>query len=126
MISSLCRQFDTYHRQMVWAAFGITWPEAISTAKLTKWAKLTNLSHTICKRRLHLVEHVITVQLWCQAPLSMLLTTVPLNYHTRQDHGQYVALQHNVANDLRSMNRDVSSIAWMTMLCFFNLVDTLD
>ena len=31
-----------------------------------------------------------------------------------------------VADDLRSINCDVTSISGMTKSCFFNLVDTLD
>ena len=55
-----------------------------------------------------------------------LLTTVPSNCHLRQGHGRTSTLQHNVADDLRSINRDVTSISGMTKSCFFNLVDTLD
>ena len=35
-------------------------------------------------------------------------------------------LQHNVADDLRSINCDVTSFSGMTKSCFYNLVDTLD
>ena len=39
MTRSLFRQIDAFHRQMVRAALDITWPETISTAELTLWAK---------------------------------------------------------------------------------------
>ena len=119
MMPSLCRQ-------MVRAAFGITWPETISTAELTQPAKLIPLSRTIRKRRLRLVVHVIIMQSRCQTPLGTLLTTVPSNCNLRQGHGRTATLQHNVAVDLRSINRDVTSISGMTKSCFLNLVDTLD
>ena len=47
---SICRQIDAYHRQLVRAALGITWPETISTAELSLRAKLIPLSRTIRKR----------------------------------------------------------------------------
>ena len=47
MTRSLCRQIDASYRQLVRAAFGITWPETISTAELTQRAKLIPLSRTI-------------------------------------------------------------------------------
>ena len=117
---------DASHCQMVRAALGITWPETISTAEFTQRAKLIPLRRTIRKRRLCLVGHVIRMQSRCQAPLGTLLTTVPSNCHLRQDHGQTSALQHNVADDLRSINCDVTSISGMTKSCFFNLVNSLD
>ena len=110
---------------MVRAALGITWPETISTAELTQRAKLIPLSRTIRKRRIRLVGHMIRMQSRCQAPLGTLLTTVPSNC-LRQGHGRTLTLQHNVADDLRSINCDVTSISGMTKSCFFNLVDTLD
>ena len=124
MTRSLCRQIDASHRQLVRAALGITWPETISTAELTLRAKLIHLNRTI--RKLRLVGHVIRMQSRCQTPLGTLLTTVPSNCHLRQGHGRTSTLQHNVADDLRSINCDVTSISGMTKSCFFNLVDTLD
>ena len=111
---------------LVRAALGITWPETISTAELTQRAKLIPLSRMIRKRRLRLVGHVIRMQSRCQTPLGPLLTTVPSNCHLRQGHGRTSTLQHNVADDLRSINCDMTSISGMTKSCFFNLVDTLD
>ena len=111
---------------MVRPALAITWPETISTAELTPQAKLIPLSRTIRKRRLPLVGHVIRMQSTCQAPLGALLATVPSNCHLRQGHGRTSTLQHNVADDLRSINCDVTSIAGMTKSCFLSLVDTLD
>ena len=108
------------------AALGITRPEIISTAELTQWAKLTPLSHTIRKHRPCLVGHMIRIQSMCQSPLCTLLTTVTSNCHLRQDHGRTAMLLHNVADDVRSINCDVTSISGMTKSCFFNLVDTLD
>ena len=128
MTRLLCRQIDASHHQMFRAALGITWPETISTAELTQRAKLIPLSRTIRKRRLRLVGHMIRMQSRCQTPLGTLLTTVPVpsNCHLRQGHGRTSTRQHNVADDLRSINCDVTSISWMTKSCFFNLVDTLD
>ena len=126
MTRSLCWQIDAFHRQMVRAALGITWPETISTAKLTKRTKLIPLSRTIRKCRLRLVGNVIRMQSRCQTPLGTLLTNVPSNCHPRQGHGQTSTLQHNVADDLRSINCDVTSISGMTKSCFLNLVDMLD
>ena len=111
---------------MVRALLGITWPETISTAELTQRAKLIPLSRTIRKRRLRLIGHVIRMQSRCQTPLCTLLTTVPLNGHLLQGHFQTSTLQLNVADDLRSINCDMTSISGMTKSCFFNLVDTLD
>ena len=126
MTRSLCRQIDASHRQMVRASLDITWPETISTAELTQRAKLIPLSRTIHKRRIRLVGHVIRMQSRCQTPLGTLLTTVPSNCHLRQGHGRTSTLKHNVADDLRSINCDVTSISGMTKSCFFNLVDILD
>ena len=98
----------------------------MSTAELTQLAKLIPLSRPICKRRLRLAGHVIRMQSRCQAPLGTLLTTVPSNFHLWQGHGRTSMLQHNVADDIRSINCDVTSISGMTKSCFFNLVDTLD
>ena len=126
MMPSLCRQIDASHRQMVWAALGITWPETILSEELTQRAKLIPLSCTIRKRRLRLVGRVIRMQSRCQTPLGTLLTTVPSNCHLRQGHGHTSTLQHNVADDLRSINCHVTSIYGMTKSCFFSLVDTLD
>ena len=126
MTRSLCRQIDVSHRQMVWAALGIIWPETMSTAELTQRAKFIPLRRTIRKHRLHLVGHVIIMQSRCQTPLGTLLTTVPSNCHLRQGHGRTSMLQHNVADDLRSINCDVTSISGMTKSCFFYLVDMLD
>ena len=126
MTRSICRQIDASHRQMVLAALGITWPETISTAELTQRAKLIPLSRTIRKRQLRLVGHLIIMQSRCQTPLGTLLTTVPSNCHLRQCHGRTSSLQHNVADDLKSINCDVTSISRMTTSCFSNLVDTLD
>ena len=126
MTRSLCRQIDASHRQMARAALGITWPETISTAELTQQAKLIPLSRKIRKRRLRLVGHMIRMQSMCQTPLGTLLTTVPSNCHLRQVHGRTSTPQHNVADDLRSINCDVTSISWMTKSYFINLVDTLD
>ena len=126
MTRLLCRQIDASYRQMVRAALGITWPETISTAKLTQRTKLIPLSRTIRKRRLRLVGHVIRMQSRCQTPLGTLLTTVPSNCDHQKDHGRTSTFQHNVADDLRSINCDVTSISGMTKSCFFNLVDTLD
>ena len=125
MTRSLCRQIDASHRQMVRAALGITWPETISTAELTQRAKLIALSRTIRERRLRLVGHVIRMQSRCQTPLGTLLTTVPSNCHLQQGHCRTSTLQHNVADDLRSINCDVTSISGITKSSFFNLVDTL-
>ena len=94
--------------------------------ELTQRAKLIPFSRTIRMRRLRVVGHVIRMQSRCQAPLGTLLTTVPSNCHLRQGHGRTSTLQHNVADDLRSINSDVTSISGMTKSCFFNLVDTLD
>ena len=88
VMCSLCRLIDASHRQMVQTALGTTWPETISTAKLTQRAKLIPLSRTIRKRRHRLVGHVIRMQSRCQTPLGTLLTTVPSNCHLRQGHGQ--------------------------------------
>ena len=126
MTRSLCRQIDASHRQMVWAALGITWPETISTAELTQRAKLIRLSRTIHNRRLRLVGHVIIMQSRCETPLSTLMTTEPSNCHLRQGHDRTSALQHNVSDDFRSINCDVTSISGITKSCLFNLVDTLD
>ena len=126
MTRSLYRQIDASNRQMVRAALGITRPETILTVELTQRAKLIPLSRMIRKRQLRLVDHVIRMQSRCQAPLGTLLTTVPSNCHLRQGHGRTSMLQHNVADDLRSINCDVTSISGMTKSCFFNLVDTLD
>ena len=126
MTRSLCRQIDASHLQMVRAALGITWPETMSTAELTQRAMLIPLSRTTRKRRLRFVGHVIRLQSRCQTPLGALLTTVSSNCHLRQGHGRTSTLQHNVADDLRSINCDVTSISWMTKSCFLNLVDTLD
>ena len=126
MTPSLCQQIDASHRQMVRAALSITWPETISTAELTQRAKLITLNRTIRKRRLRLVGNVIRMQSRCQTPLGTLLTTVPSNCRIRQGHGRTSTLQHNVADNLRSINCDVTSISGMTMSCFFNLVDMLD
>ena len=126
MTPLLCRQIDVSHRKMARAVLGIIWPETVSTAELTQRAKLFPLSRTIRKRRLRLVGHVIRIQSRCQTPLGTLLTTVPSNCHLRQCHGRTSTLQHNVADDLRSINCDVTSISGMTKSCFFNLVDTLD
>ena len=95
---------------MVRAALGITWPETISTAELTQRDKLIPLSRTIRKRRLRHVGHVIRMQPRCQTPLGTLLTTVPKNCQLRQGHGRTSTLQHNVADHLRSINCDVTSI----------------
>ena len=111
---------------MVRAALGITWPETISTAELTQRVKLIPLSRTIRKRRLCLVGHVNRMQSRCETPLATLLTTVPSNCHLRHGHGRTSTFQHNVADDLRSINCDVTSISGMTKSCFFNSVDTLD
>ena len=111
---------------MIRAALGITWPETISTAELTLRANLIPLSRTIRMHRLRLVGHMIRMQSWCQTPLSTLMTTVPLNCHLRQGHVRASTLQHNVADDLRSINCDVTSISGMTKSCFFSLVDTLE
>ena len=108
MNRSLCRQIDASHRQMVRAALGITWPEIMSTAELTQRAKLIPLSRMIRKCRLRLVGHVIRIQSRCQTPHGTLLSTVPSNCHIRQGHGQTSALQNNVADDLRSINCDVT------------------
>ena len=126
MTPSSSRQIDASHRQLVQAALAITWPETISTAELTQRAKLTPLSRTIRKRRLRLVGQVIRMQSRCQTPLGTLLTTIPSNCHLRQGHGRTSTLQHNIADDLRSINRNVTSISEMTKSCFFNLVDTLN
>ena len=126
MTPSLCRQIDASHRQVARAALGTTWPETISTAELTQRAKLIPLSRMIRKCRLCLVGHVIRMQSRCRTPLGTLLTTVPSDFHLRQGHGRTSTLQHNIADDLRSINCDVTSISWMTMSWFFNLVDTLD
>ena len=126
MTHSLRRQIDTSHRQMVRAALGITWSDTMSTAELTQRAKSIPLIRTIRKRRLRLVGHVIIMQSRCQAPLGTFLTTMPSNCHLRQGHGRTSTFQHNVANDLRSINCDVTSISGMTKSCFFILVDTLD
>ena len=126
MMRSLCRQIDASHRQMVRAALGISWTETMSTAELIQRAKLIPLSRTIRKRRLRLVGHVIRMQSRCQTPLGTLLTTVPSNCHIRQGLGRTSTLRHNVADDLRSINCDVTSISGMTKSCFFNLVDALD
>ena len=67
---SLCRQIEASHRQMVRAALGTTWPEAISTAELTQRAKLIR---TIRKRRLRLVGHVIRMPARFQTPLTFQL-----------------------------------------------------
>ena len=122
----MCRQIDESRRQMVRAALGITWPETISTAEITQRAKLIPLSRTIRKRRKRLVGHVIRMLSMCQTPLGTLLTTVPSNCYLRQGHGRNSTLQHNVADDLRSINCDVTSINGMTKSCFYYLVDTLD
>ena len=111
MTRSLCRQIDTSHRQMVRAALEITWPKTISTAELSQRAKLIPLSRTIRKRRLRHVGHVIRIQSRCQTQLGTLLTTVPSNCHLRQGHGRTSTFQHNVADDLRSINCDVTSIS---------------
>ena len=126
MMLSLCRQINASHRQLVLAALSITWPETMSTAELTQRAKSIPLSRTICKHRLCLVGHMNRMQSRCQTPLGTLLTTVPSNCHLRQGHGRTSTLQHNVTDDLRSINCDVTSISGMTKSCFFNLVDTLD
>ena len=126
MTPLLCRQIDASHRQMVRAAFEITWPETISTAELTQRAKLIPLSHTIRNRQLRPVGHVIRMQSRCQTPLGTLLTTVSSNCHIRQGHGRTSTLQHNVADDLRSINCDATSISGMIKSCFISLVDTLD
>ena len=126
MTPSLCRQIDASHRQMVRAALGVTWPETVMTAELTQLAKLIPLSRTIRKRRLRLVGHVNRMQSRCQTPFGTLLTTVPSNCHIRQGHGRNSTFQHNVADDRRSFNCDVTSISGMTKSCFFNLVDKLD
>ena len=126
IIPSLCRQIYARHCQMVRAALDITWPETISTAELTQRAKFTPLSRTIPKHQLRLVGHDIRMQLRCQTPLGTLLTAVPWNCHLRKGHGRTATLHHNVADDLRSINCDVSSISGMTKSCFFHLVDTLD
>ena len=68
----------------------------------------------------------LALEMWCQTPFGTLLTTVPSNCHLRQGHGRTSTLQHNVADDLRSINCDVTSISGMTKSCFFNLVDMLD
>ena len=120
MTRSLCRQIDASHRQLVRAALDITWPETIPTAELTQRAKLIPLS------RLRHVGHVIKMQSRSQAPLGTLLTTVTSNCYLRQGHGRTSTLQHNVVDDLRSINCDVTSNSGMTKSCFFNLVDTLD
>ena len=65
MKHSLCRQIDAFHRQMVRAALGITWPETISNAELTQRVKLIPLGRTIRKRRLRLVGYVIIIQSRC-------------------------------------------------------------
>ena len=124
MMRSLCRQIDA--SQLVRAALGIIWPETILTAELTQRAKLIPLSRMIRKRRLRLVGHVIRMQARCQTSLGTLLTTVPSNCLLQQGHGRTSTLQHNVADDVRSINCDVTSISWMTKSCFFNLVDTFD
>ena len=98
----------------------------ISTAELTQQAKLIPLSRTFRIRRLCLVGHVIRMQSRCKTPLDTLLSTVPSNCHLRQGHGRTSMLRHNVADDLRSINCDVTSISGMTKSCFFNLVDMLD
>ena len=126
MTPSLCRKINVSHRQMVPSALGITWPETISTAELTQQAKLIPLSRTIRKRRLRLVGHVIRMQSRCQTPLGALLTTVPSNCHLRQGHGRTSTLQNNVADDVRSINCDATSISGMTKSCFFNLFNTFD
>ena len=122
---SLCRKIDAPHRQMVRAALGITLSETLSTAELTQRAKLTPLSRTFRKRSLRLVGHVIRMQSRCQTPLGTLQTTVPSNCHLRQGHCRTATLQHNVADDLRSVNCDVTSILAMTKSCYLYLVDTL-
>ena len=108
MTPSLCRQINASHRQIVRAALGITWPEIRSTVELNHRAKLIPLSRTIRKRRFRLVGHVIRMRSRCQTPLGTLLTTVPSNCHLRQGHGR-TSLQHNVADDLRSINCEVTS-----------------
>ena len=125
MTPSLCRQIDASHRRMVRAALCITWPEVLSIAELSQRVKLTPLTCAICKHQL-LVGHVIRMQSRCQTPLGTLLIAVPSNYHLRQGHRRTASLQYNVADDLRSINCDVTSISGMTKSCFFNLVDTLD
>ena len=126
MTRSLCRQIDASHRQMVRASLGITWSETISTAEHDQRAKLIPLGRTIRKRQLRLVGNVIRMQSRCQAPLGTLLKTVPSNCHLREGNGRTSMLQHDVSDDLRSINCDVTSISGMSKSCFFNLVDTLD
>ena len=126
MTPSLSRKINASHRQMVRAALSITWPETILIAELTQHAKLIPLSRTIHKHLFCIVGHVIRMQSMCQTPLGTLLTTVPSNCHLRQGHGQTSAFQHNIADDLRSIKYDVTSIYGMAKSCFFNLVDTLD
>ena len=121
MTPSLCRQIDASHHKKVRAALVIALPESISTAELTQRSKLIPLSSTIRKRRLRLVGHMNRIKSRCQTPLGISLTTVPSNCHLRQGHGRTSTLQNNLADDLRSMNCDVTSIYGMTMSCFINL-----
>ena len=43
----------------------------------------------------------------CEAQHGTLLMTARSNCHRRHDNGRPVALQHNVADDLRSLNCDM-------------------
>ena len=54
------------------------------------------------------------------------LQRLSLSCHLRQGHGRTSTFQHNDADDLRSINCDVTSISGMKKSRFFNLVDTLD
>ena len=65
-----CRKIDASDRQMVHAALGIPWPEAMSTAELTQRAKLTPLSRTIRKRRLRLVHVQLYLYMYIRTATS--------------------------------------------------------
>ena len=118
MTTSIFQQIYASHRLIVRAALGIIWPETMSTAELTQRAKLIPPSRAIRKRRIRPAGHVIRMPSRCQTPLGTLLTTAPTICHLRQGHGRNSSLQHNVADDLRSINCDWTSFSGMTKSCF--------
>ena len=55
----------------------------------------------------------------CEATLDTLLTTVTSNCTRWQGNGRTVQLQHNHADNLKSMNCDVTCAISITKFCFY-------
>ena len=121
--STLQDKLDSAYRRILRYALVVHFSECISNAELTRRTGATDLSKTLCQRRLRLVGHAL--RMVNPSPLTILLHFLQPGLRRRRGQARTLTLHQNIIDDISAINQSVKYITSASNSYFNRIVATL-